>query len=84
MLLHFCPAVLTANTPKRCCPAPNFSAELSCVVLPVYFFTPSTHTSMRSSVPETFPDAATSTGEPTLEPPEGSQMWTPSRSRRAA
>ena len=77
-LLHFCPAVLTAKTPKRCLPEPRATVVLSWVVLPVYFFAPSTHTSMRSSVPEALPEADTSSGEVTVEPLAGVQMWTPS------
>lgn len=41
------------------------------------FFTPSTHSCVLTIVPVTFEVAVTSTGELTLEPLVGVQMWTP-------
>ena len=41
------------------------------------FFTPSTHSCVLTIVPVTFEVAVTSTGELTLDPLVGLQMWTP-------
>jgi hypothetical protein len=51
---------------------------LSCLLeAAVYFFTPSTHNSVLAMVPATVEEASTSTGELTVEPLAGAQMWTP-------
>jgi hypothetical protein len=54
--------------------------EVVSVVLPgeLKFFTPSTHSWVLTMVPVTFAVAVTFTGELTLEPLVGLQMWTPS------
>src|SRR5262245_57175075 len=77
-LCHFVPAVLIANTPKRWLPAPRLMVVLSCLVeVAVYFFTPSTHSSIRAIVPLTVAAAFTVTGELTFEPFAGAQTCTP-------
>jgi hypothetical protein len=77
-LCHFVPAVLMANTPKRWLPAPRLTLVLSCLLeATVYFFTPSTQSSIRAIVPLTVEAALTATGELTLEPFVGAQMCTP-------
>ena len=78
-LSHFCPAVFLATTAKRWVPADKLMEVVS-VVLPgaLNFFTPSTHSCVLAMVPGTFAVASTSTGELTLEPLAGRQMWTPS------
>ena len=43
----------------------------------VYFFIPSTQSCMLEMVPVTVAEACTDTGELTLEPLAGLQMWTP-------
>ena len=43
----------------------------------VYFFTPSTQSSIREIVPLTVEADRTDTGELTVEPLAGEQMWTP-------
>ena len=75
---HFVPAVFMAMTVKRWLPAPRLSEVLSAVlVVSVYFFTPSTHSSTRASVPVMAEAACTFTGELTVDPLDGEQMFTP-------
>jgi hypothetical protein len=47
------------------------------LVVSVYFFTPSTHSSTRASVPVMAEAARTFTGEPTVDPLDGEQIFTP-------
>ncbi len=70
---HFCPAVLIAKKTKRWLPAARAMLVFTVEVLLVYFFTPSTQTSTRASVPVTLPVAWTLTGEETVEPLAGLQ-----------
>ena len=65
-------------TAKRCVPAVTLTDVFS-VLLPdsVYFFTPSTQSCMLEMVPVTVAAACTCTGELTVEPLAGAQMWTP-------
>jgi hypothetical protein len=77
-LCHFWAAVLIAKTLKRWLPAARLMVVLSCLVEgAVYFFTPSTHSSIRAIVPLTVEAALTVTGELTVEPLVGAQMCTP-------
>ena len=77
-LCHFWPAVLMANTLNRWLPGATLMAVLSCLVdVAVYFFTPSTHSSIRAIVPLTVEAAFTDTGELTVDPFVGAQMCTP-------
>jgi hypothetical protein len=77
-LCNVWPAVLVASTAKRWLPAARLMVVLSCLLeLAVYFFTPSTHNSIRAMVPVTVAEACTSTGELTVEPLVGAQMCTP-------
>ena len=77
-LCHFWPPVLMANTLNRWLPAARLMVVLSCLLeVAVYFFTPSTHSSIRAIVPLTVEAAFTTTGELTVEPFVGAQMCTP-------
>ena len=67
-----------ATTAKRCVPAATLTEVLS-VLLPdaVYFFAPSIQSCMLERDPVTVATACTCTGELTVEPLVGAQMWTP-------
>src|SRR5512146_3388121 len=68
-----------ARTTKRWVPLPRLTVVSSRLLeVAVYFFAPSTHSSMRAMVPLTVAAASTRTGELTLEPLPGSHMWIPS------
>ena len=67
-----------ARTANRWVPAATLT-DVFIVLLPdaVYFFTPSTQSCMLEIVPLTVAAACTSTGELTVDPLAGAQMWTP-------
>jgi hypothetical protein len=77
-LCHLVPVALAAMTVKRCDPTPRVIEVSSTLLLvSVYFFPPSTHSSMRASVPVIVAVAFTSTGVLTVDPFDGLHTCTP-------
>lgn len=75
---HFVPAVFTAMIVKRCDLAVRLSDVFSTLLLvSEYSFTPSTHTSMRDSIPVMVAAACTATGELTVAALAGLHTCTP-------
>src|SRR6185312_2057931 len=74
---NFCPAVLIARNANRLVPGARLTCVVSVLEVVLNFFTPSTHSSMSCRVPETVPAACAVTGELTVDPFTGLQMFTP-------